>query len=136
MGLPLRNSTDSPPPAARTSSIPRRLAPSAECPSRRARPSTPAMASAPAATTTKTPRERSRTMHPSFPAARLPLLAALLLHVGPLYAAGPPAWGPRPLYRFPEIMVIVYADFPNEPEHQLALAKYTASHGFNCVEAE
>jgi hypothetical protein len=33
-------------------------------------------------------------------------------------------------------MVIVYADFPNEPEHQLALAKYTASKGFNCVEAE
>ena len=42
----------------------------------------------------------------------------------------------RPKYRFPEIMVIVYADFPNEPEHQLALAKYTASKGFNCVEAE
>jgi hypothetical protein len=42
----------------------------------------------------------------------------------------------RPKYRFPEIMVIVYADFPNEPEHQLALAKYTAGKGFNCVEAE
>lgn len=39
-------------------------------------------------------------------------------------------------YRFPEIMVIVYADFPNEPEHQLALAQYTASKGFNCVEVE
>ncbi len=39
-------------------------------------------------------------------------------------------------YRFPELMVIVYADFPNEPEHQLAIAKYTASKGFNCVEAE
>lgn len=42
----------------------------------------------------------------------------------------------QPRYRFPEIMVIVYADFPNEPEHQLALAKYTFSKGFNCVEAE
>jgi len=42
----------------------------------------------------------------------------------------------RTKYRFPEIMVIVYADFPNEPEHQLALAKYTLSKGFNCVEAE
>jgi hypothetical protein len=42
----------------------------------------------------------------------------------------------RPGYRFPAIMVIVYADFPNQPEHQLALAKYTASKGFNCVEAE
>jgi hypothetical protein len=44
--------------------------------------------------------------------------------------------GKRPKYRFPEIMVIVYADFPNEPEHQLALAKYTASKGFNSVEVE
>lgn len=43
---------------------------------------------------------------------------------------------PGPKYRFPEIMVIVYADFPNEPEHQLALAKFTAEKGFNCVEAE
>ena len=42
----------------------------------------------------------------------------------------------RPPYRFPQLMVIVYADFPNEPEHQLALAKYTLSKGFNCVEAE
>lgn len=47
-----------------------------------------------------------------------------------------PKDGKRPSYRFPEIMVIVYADFPNEPEHQLALARYTASKGFNCVEAE
>lgn len=43
---------------------------------------------------------------------------------------------PGPKYRFPEVMVIVYADFPNQPEHQLALAKYTAEKGFNCVEAE
>ncbi len=42
----------------------------------------------------------------------------------------------RVSYRFPDIMVIVYADFPNEPEHQLALAKYVVSKGFNCVEAE
>lgn len=42
----------------------------------------------------------------------------------------------RPKYRYPEIMVIVYADFPNQPEHQLALAKYTLNKGFNCVEAE
>src|SRR5437868_171831 len=41
-----------------------------------------------------------------------------------------------PKYRFPEIMVIVYADFPNEPAHQEALARYTVSKGFNCVEAE
>lgn len=40
-----------------------------------------------------------------------------------------------PKYKFPAIMVIVYADFPNEPEHQLAMAKYTLSKGFNCVEA-
>lgn len=39
-------------------------------------------------------------------------------------------------YRFPEIMVIVYADFPNAPEHQLALARYTAAQGFNAVEVE
>jgi hypothetical protein len=39
-------------------------------------------------------------------------------------------------YKLPAIMVIVYANFPNEPEHQLALAKYTASKHFNCVEAE
>ena len=43
---------------------------------------------------------------------------------------------PRTGYKFPEIMVIVYADFPNEPEHQEALAKYVVSKGFNCVEAE
>lgn len=43
---------------------------------------------------------------------------------------------PVPKYQFPEIMVIVYADFPNEREHQKALAKYTLSKGFNCVEAE
>jgi sialate O-acetylesterase len=43
---------------------------------------------------------------------------------------------PGPKYRFSEVMVIVYADFPNQPEHQLALAKYTAEKGFNCVEAE
>lgn len=42
----------------------------------------------------------------------------------------------RVRYRFPEIMVIVYADFPNKPEHQLALAKYTAAQGFNAVEVE
>lgn len=42
----------------------------------------------------------------------------------------------RPKYRYPEIMVIVYADFPNQPEVQLELAKYTKSKGFNCVEAE
>jgi hypothetical protein len=47
-----------------------------------------------------------------------------------------PKQGMGPRYRFPEIMVIVYADFPNEPEHQLAIAKYTAAQGFNCVEAE
>lgn len=47
--------------------------------------------------------------------------------------SGEPA---RPRFRFSDIMVIVYADFPNEPEHQLALAKYTLSKGFNCVEAE
>jgi hypothetical protein len=41
-----------------------------------------------------------------------------------------------PRYRFPEVMVIVYAAFPNEPEHQLALARYTRSKGFNCAEAE
>lgn len=64
---------------------------------------------------------------------RLALLASCLL-AGPLHAAAPPA--PRPRYRFNEILVIVYADFPNEPEHQLALAKYTAAQGFNCVEAE
>ena len=50
--------------------------------------------------------------------------------------AEPPKEAPRPKYRLNEIMVIVYADFPNEPEHQLALAKYTVSKGFNCVEAE
>lgn len=43
---------------------------------------------------------------------------------------------PGARYRLPEVMVIVYADFPNEPEHQLALAKFTAEKGFNCVEAE
>jgi len=43
---------------------------------------------------------------------------------------------PGAKYRFSEVMVIVYADFPNQPEHQLALAKYTAEKGFNCVEAE
>ncbi len=42
----------------------------------------------------------------------------------------------RPKYRFPQLMVIVYADFPNQQEHQLAMAKYTLSKGFNCVEAE
>jgi sialate O-acetylesterase len=48
----------------------------------------------------------------------------------------PPKGEARPKYRFSEIMVIVYADFPNEPEHQEALAKYVVSKGFNCVEAE
>ncbi len=42
----------------------------------------------------------------------------------------------RPKYRFPQIMVIVYADFPNQPEHQQTMAKYAVSKGFNCVEAE
>ena len=32
--------------------------------------------------------------------------------------------------------MIVYADFPNQPEHALAMAKYTVNKGFNCVEAE
>ncbi|MSU76498.1 MAG: hypothetical protein EXS16_00225 [Gemmataceae bacterium] len=42
----------------------------------------------------------------------------------------------RPKYRYPEMMVIVYADFSNQPEVQLELAKHTKSKGFNCVEAE
>jgi hypothetical protein len=50
-------------------------------------------------------------------------------------SAQPPA-GEKPRYRMPAIMVIVYADFPNQPEHQDALAKYTLSKHFNCVEAE
>ena len=48
-----------------------------------------------------------------------------------------PAKKPAPAkYKMPALMVIVYADFPNQPEHQLAIAQYTASKGFNCVEAE
>lgn len=43
---------------------------------------------------------------------------------------------PAARYRIPELTVIVYADFPNQPEHQLALAQYTAAQGFNCVEVE
>lgn len=70
----------------------------------------------------------------------LGLLIALLFAAG-TWAGGGQVQGDAskttgPRYRFPEIMVIVYADFPNEPEQQLALAKYTASKGFNCVEAE
>src|SRR5439155_6674768 len=70
------------------------------------------------------------------------LLCPLLpLSLGRPTAQGQPKGDPAtdakaPRYRFPEVVVIVYADFPNEPEHQLALAKYTAEMGFNCVEAE
>lgn len=39
-------------------------------------------------------------------------------------------------YRYPEFTIVGYADFPNEPEHQLAMAKYTLSKGFTAVEAE
>jgi len=74
------------------------------------------------------------------PADRVRALPCLLLLLAAIGCgegkAGPAEEAKRPRYRFPEIMVIVYADFPNEPEHQLALAKYTASKGFNCVEAE
>lgn len=38
-------------------------------------------------------------------------------------------------YRFPELMLIVYADFPNEPEHREAMARYTLAKNFNCIEA-
>lgn len=66
---------------------------------------------------------------------------ALLVVLGVRCCCGaePPASDQKPdvpKYQFPEIMVIVYADFPNEREHQKALAKYTLSKGFNCVEAE
>src|SRR5207302_710473 len=70
------------------------------------------------------------------------LLSALLLCVPGVLGGsssvqdGARKIGKAPKYGFPQIMVIVYADFPNEPEHQLALAKYTAAKGFNCVEAE
>lgn len=65
------------------------------------------------------------------------LLVLLACVVGLAQTPGEPAKdAKRPKYRFPEIMVIVYADFPNQPEHQLALGQYTASKGFNCVEAE
>lgn len=37
-------------------------------------------------------------------------------------------------YKFPAIMVIVYADFPKQPEHQEAMARYTLSKNFNCIE--
>jgi len=76
-------------------------------------------------------------------AVRLKVCVFCLLLVGWSTSPGraqeksdPPKDIKRPKYQFPEIMVIVYADFPNEPEHQLALAKYTAGKGFNCVEAE
>lgn len=50
--------------------------------------------------------------------------------------AQPPApQPPAPKFRYPEFTIVGYADFPNEPEHQLALAKYTLSKGFTAVEA-
>ncbi|MFO0970220.1 MAG: hypothetical protein U0793_32115 [Gemmataceae bacterium] len=79
---------------------------------------------------------------------RLSLWAlALVVAVGSALAGEKPSPSPcgpteprkeaeRPKYRFSEIMVIVYADFPNEPKHQEALARYVVSKGFNCVEAE
>jgi hypothetical protein len=63
-------------------------------------------------------------------------LCALVFALAPAVRAADPPKDAKPKYKFPELMVIVYADFPNEPEHQLAIAKYTASKGFNCVEAE
>ncbi len=65
--------------------------------------------------------------------SRTLLAILLLLPAGVAPAAAPPA---ARKYRMPAIVVIVYADFPNQPEQQLALARYTASKGFNCVEAE
>lgn len=61
---------------------------------------------------------------------------ALLLALQARASADENASPPRPKYRFTEIMVIVYADFPNEREHQEALARYTVSKHFPCVEAE
>jgi hypothetical protein len=66
------------------------------------------------------------------------LLPILLLSGSPLLvrAEEPPQAAKQPKYHFSEIMVIVYADFPNQAEHQEALANFTAGKGFNCVEAE
>ena len=66
-------------------------------------------------------------------------ILGLMLTTSLTWAAAAPGADKKPAapkYRMPAIMVIVYADFPNQPEHQLAIAKYTASKGFNCVEAE
>src|SRR6202453_106521 len=55
---------------------------------------------------------------------RLSLVYSLLLGLcaaSVALAQEKPGESKRPRYRFPEIMVIVYADFPNQPEHQLAL---------------
>lgn len=60
------------------------------------------------------------------------VVAALIMGAPPL-AAQPADQKPR--YKFPAIMVIVYADFPNDPAHQEAMARYTLSKNFNCVEA-
>src|SRR5688572_20976186 len=62
--------------------------------------------------------------------------AVLLAGIGICHADPADKKPPSPKYKMPAIMVIVYADFPNQAEHQLALAKYTAGKGFNCVEAE
>ncbi|MBA4066093.1 MAG: hypothetical protein C0501_20715 [Isosphaera sp.] len=48
----------------------------------------------------------------------------------------PVAPAPRPRYQFTEVVVVVYADFPNGREHQEALARFVVDQGFNCVEAE
>ncbi|MBI3821520.1 MAG: hypothetical protein HY289_02450 [Planctomycetes bacterium] len=63
--------------------------------------------------------------------ASILLLAAMATSL----AAQQPAADKKPKYRFPAIMVIVYADFPNDPAHQEAMARYTLSKHFNCVEA-
>jgi hypothetical protein len=88
---------------------------------------------------THMPNSRSDRGSPSQAWAPLLLLLTVVARTSTTFAADPsepPKETKRAAYKFPEIMVIVYADFPNEPEHQEAMAKYVVSKGFNCVEAE
>ncbi|MBI1830658.1 MAG: hypothetical protein HYR84_04320 [Planctomycetes bacterium] len=63
------------------------------------------------------------------------IAAAMLLWINHSACASDAKSDQKPKYRFPAIMVIVYADFPNDPAHQEAMARYTLSKHFNCVEA-
>ena len=69
--------------------------------------------------------------------ARLTLISGLF--IAPLATQGAETKTtnpPQPRYQVPALMMVTWAEWPEEPAQQDVMARFIKSHGFNAVECE